>query len=177
DHGRIVDVRIEVVLELEGPSAGRELGAPDRPVTLDADLLGEQVLACLDELRVVRREAGGAEGERREARVPDRRLTGFRPQPVAFVDHETVPAVDALAEGLVLAPVAEGGEEEQRPDPRRLDAAPGAVGLLPLADPTLGLTQRAPPDRRQLGDPSRRPRLARPGADLGEVAVRLAGPP
>ena len=72
DHGRVVDVRVEVVLELEGPAAGRELGPADRPVALDRDLLREQVLARLDELRVVGRHAGGTEREDGETRVPDR---------------------------------------------------------------------------------------------------------
>ena len=39
DHSRVVDVRVEVVLELERPAAGLELRAPHRPVALDGDLL------------------------------------------------------------------------------------------------------------------------------------------
>src|ERR1700757_3001524 len=45
DDGRVVDVRIEVVLELECPTARRQVGLANRPVPGDGYLLGAEPLA------------------------------------------------------------------------------------------------------------------------------------
>src|SRR4051812_5182714 len=170
DDGGVVDVGIEVVLELEGPAAGREVGPAHRPVALDRDLLGKQPVGCANERRVLRAEAGVAEREDGERRVPDRRLAGLGAQPVALVDREALPALDGLAQGLVLEAVAESDEHQDRPDPRRLDPAPRAVGLLMLPDPAFGFFDRNPPSSRDV-----RPAAAGgAGADLAQVEVGSA---
>src|SRR5205807_1781547 len=104
-------------------------------------------------------------------RVPDGRLTGLRAQPVALVDREALPALDGAAKRLVLEAVPERGEHEDRPDPWRLDAAPGAVGLLVRAHPALGLPDRDPPQPRGR---LRRLAPARTGADLAQPDFRVA---
>ena len=138
DDGRVVDVGIEVVLVLERPAARGEAGVADRPVALDRDLLAEEVVAGLATSRMVGGDAAGAQGERGERRVPDRRLARLGPQPLAVLDDEALPALDCLAERRVVEPVPERRERDDRPHPRRLDPAPRAVRLLPRADPLLG---------------------------------------
>src|SRR5262249_32881438 len=100
--GGVVDVGVIVVLVLEGPTSGREVGPPDRPVALDAHLLRKEVLAGTDELRVAVRDAAGAQREQREPRVPDRGLARLGPEPFAVLDHEPLPALDGLAERRVV---------------------------------------------------------------------------
>ena len=119
-------------------------------------------------------EAGVAQREHGEAGVPDRRLARLGPQAVALVDREALPALDRAAQRLVLEAVAERGEHQDRPDPRRLDPAPRAVGLLVRAHPALGLAQRGAAQR-----PRRRGRagLAGPRADLAQVDLGVAHRP
>src|SRR5262249_19832889 len=94
---------------------------------------------------------GGRQGPPTRRR---RRAPGRAPQPLSVRDHEALPALDRLAERGIVQPVPEGGERDDPPDPRRLDAAPGAVRLLPLADPALGDLNRAPTERaRPAGGP------------------------
>src|SRR5262249_20577105 len=97
--GGVVDVGVIVVLVLEGPTSGREVGPPDRPVALDAHLLRKEVLAGTDELRVAVRDAAGAQ---RAPRAPARGLARLGPEPFAVLDHEPLPALDGLAERRVV---------------------------------------------------------------------------
>ena len=55
-------------------------------------------------------------------------------------------ALDALAHDRMIEPVAHQVERDQRIHPRRLNAAPAAVGLLALDDP---LRRRAAARRRE----------------------------
>src|SRR5919198_752706 len=120
---------------------------------------------------MVSRDAGVEQGDHGESRVPDRRLARLGPEAVAFVDRETLPTLDGSAQRLVLEPVPERGQHDDRPDPRRLDSAPGAVGFLPVANPPLGSGERNASDRPR---PRRRPRLPRPSPDLAQVDRRPA---
>ena len=72
DHGGVVDVRIEIVVELERPAARREVRTADRPVTGDGDFLPQQPVAGSPQARVVGRHAGRTECQHRERGVPDR---------------------------------------------------------------------------------------------------------
>ena len=169
EDGRVVDVGVVVVLVLEGPAAGSEVGPADRPVALDAHLLREQVLPRAHELRVVVRDAAGAEREQGQSRVPDGRLARLGPQPLAVLDHEAPPPFHRLAEHRVVEPVAERRKRDDPPHPRRLDPAPRAVRLLPLADPALGDRDRPSPQRVRA---ARRPRAPGDRADGCQVDVR-----
>ena len=82
--------------------------------------------------------AAGSEREQGQAGVPDGRLAGLGTQTFAVLDHETLPAVDRLAQRRVVKAVTERRERDDPPHPRRLDPAPRAVRLLTLADPALG---------------------------------------
>ena len=148
DLARVVDVGVVVVVELEGPAARREVRAAHGPVAGDADLLVEQP---------ARRPHDG--GRRRP---PRRRRRG--PAPPSAVSHTgdwhassrrvpssctvkaSSPANPACMTGCVEGP-AEQRQRDHRVHPRRLDAAPGAVGLLALrrssARPGRGLAAAA----------------------------------
>src|SRR5256885_1364156 len=60
---RIVDVGIDVVLVLERPPAGREIGNANGPVALDGDLFAQEVRAGQHELGMVGGDAAGAQRE------------------------------------------------------------------------------------------------------------------
>ena len=156
DDRRVVDVRVEVVLELEGPAAGGEAGSPHGPVAGDGHLLAEQPLAGPRELRVIGGHVAGAKREDCEGRVPYGRLARLGSQPVSLLDEEAAPALDGSAEARVVEVPPERGEHEDRPDPRWLDAAPAAVGLLPIAHPLLGGGDRAAAERRRIRGRGRR---------------------
>jgi hypothetical protein len=58
DDGRVVDVGVEVVLELEGPAAGRELRPAHRPVAAGiGHLLSQEPLGRSDERGMLGPEA------------------------------------------------------------------------------------------------------------------------
>ncbi len=111
-------------------------------------------------------DSGGSEGHHGEAGVPDRRLARLGPKAVAVLDHERAPTFDRAAERVVLEAAAERREHHDRPDPRRLDPAPRAVGLLALLHPALGGGERAAADRARAQGALR---LAGTGADLAEL--------
>jgi hypothetical protein len=69
-------------------------------------------------------------------------------RPALVLDGEAVEARERADEDRMVEWVAECVQRDDRPDPRRLDAAPRAVGLLALDDPALGRAQRAPAQRR-----------------------------
>ena len=183
DDRRVVDVRIEVVVVLEGPAAGLDPRPPDCPVPALADLLGDEPVCRLLERRLLRRHVGGAEGKQREAGVPDRRLARLGAQPVSLLDHETIPARKPAAHVGRLEPVAAARERDQRPDPGRLDPAPRAVELLAIDDPPLGVGKGALPARlhalRRI--PGERPVAEQPGCRLSwhgaevELVARTLG--
>src|SRR5207253_9310668 len=143
----------------EGPAAGGELRPADGPVARNGDLLPDQPVGGAHERRVLGAEAGVPQREHGEPGVPARRLARLGPKAVALVDREALPALDRTAERLVLEAVPERDEHQDRPDPRRLDPAPGAVGLLVLTHPPLGLLDRDPLQPREGGRG-----LALPGA-------------
>ena len=60
----------------------------------------------------------------------------------SVLDREALEALEPGAHHRVLERVAAQVQRDQRVDPRRLDAAPGAVGLLAAHDPALGARQR-----------------------------------
>ena len=132
DDRRVVDVRVEVVVVLERPAAGLDAGELDRPVSARPDLLLEEPLAAFWSAGSSAAHSRGPKRDEREAGVPDGRLARLGPKAVAVVDHEPLPALDPAPEVRRLGPVAAAGEGDQRPDPRRLDPAPGAVELLPV---------------------------------------------
>src|SRR5919202_650686 len=79
DDGGVVDVRVEVVLELEGPAARGEVRPANRPVALDGDLLAQEPFARGLQRRVGGRDACLPQGQDREGRVPKRRLSRLGP--------------------------------------------------------------------------------------------------
>ena len=123
---------------------------------------------------MIGRDAARAQREHRETRVPHRRLARLGTEPVAVVDHEALPALDGAAQRRILEAVAERGERDDPPDPRRLDPAPRSVRLLPLADPLLGDGERLAAER---GRPARRARASGNRADVAQVDVRVAHGP
>ena len=144
DHGRVVDVGVVLVRELEREAARGELGPAHRPVAARADLLRRKPLARADDRPVLRVDACVEQREHRQRRVPDRRLAGLEAAALVVLDREVVEAVDRPRENRVVERVAERMQRDDRPDPRRLDPAPGAVALLPLDDPALGRLQSLP---------------------------------
>ena len=153
DDGRVVDVGVVVVRELEREAAGGELGPAYRPVALDSNLLGGEPVGAADDRRVLRREACVEERDHGQRRVPDGRLAGLDAPPVLVVDREGVEPGERARDHRVVELVAERAQRDDRPDPRRLDPAPGAVALLPLDDPALGRPQA----RRRIGPTGWRP--------------------
>ena len=93
------------------------------------------------EPRVEQREHG-------KRRVPHRRLARLDAAALLVLDRECVETCErALDDGMVER-VAERMQRDDRPDPRRLDASPGAVRLLALDDPSLGRAQGPAAHRR-----------------------------
>ena len=139
DLGGVVDVGVVVVGELERPAARLELGPAHRPVARHQDLLAQQPVGGRDERGIVGRHAGVGQRDRRQRRVPHRRLAGLDPaSPV--VDGEAVEPVEAGAHHGMLERIAAQMQGDQRVDPGRLDPAPAAVGLLA---PTIHRSARA----------------------------------
>ena len=69
---RVVDVRIPVVLELERPATGREIGLAHCPVAVDRDLLRHEPAGRPIERTMVGGQPGIGQRDQRQARVPHR---------------------------------------------------------------------------------------------------------
>ena len=96
------------------------------------------------------RQARVAQGHRGQRRVPDGGQAGLDPQAVAVLDPEgAVEARQAPRDHRVVQGVAQRVQRDDRVDPRRLDAAPGAVGLLAVADPARDPRLRPGPQATQ----------------------------
>src|SRR5436305_914861 len=147
----------------QAATAGRKIGPANGPIAVDRNLLRDEPLAGAAELWMRSRHARIEQCDHREGRIPDRGLTGLGAEPVSLVDREAAPAVDGCTQRLVLEPMPECGEHDDRPDPGRLDPAPRPVCLLAVADPALGSRERDAADRPR---PWRRLRLARASTDL-----------
>src|SRR5262245_37371574 len=104
DHRGIVDVRVEVVFELEGPPSRLQVGAANRPVALDADLLPEEPRAGPPQLLILRRDPRLEQRKHGQPGVPGWRLTCLRAEAVAVFNHEYAPAVHGAPERVVLEP-------------------------------------------------------------------------
>src|SRR5581483_222616 len=173
DDGGVVDVGVVVVLVLERPPAGSEIGNADGPVALHRHLLAQEVVAGEHELRMVGGNPARAQRQHGERGVPHRRLACLGTQAVAVLDHESFPAFDRLAQRFVLEAVPERVQRDDPPDPRWLDAAPRSVRLLPRTDPLLRASLRQPAQRVAA---QRRARASWNGADVEQVDVdRLHG--
>ena len=126
------------------PSRPARGGAPDGPVAPDRDLLVEQVGRGGVEHRVARLQPGVGQRRHGERGVPDGRLAGLEPPPGVVFDGEAVEALETGPHGRVVESVTLQVKGDQRVHPGRLDASPGAVGLLALQDPMLGASQGLP---------------------------------
>ena len=149
----VVDVRVQVVGELERPAAGREIRPAHRPVAGHRDLLAQQPVGGPPHRRAVRGFARVEQADDGQRGVPDRGLAGLQPAHPAvrgvLVDEEPVEAAQPGLQHGVGERVAEQVQGHDRINPRRLDAPPGAVRLLPRDDPFGGAAQRQPPHRPQ----------------------------
>ena len=109
---------------------------------------------------MVARHAAVAQGDDRQRGVPHRRLARFQApalargrahfaRVVAVLEHEALQAFQAAAHDRVLQRIAAQVQRHQGVHPRRLDPAPGAIGLLAANDPALGAAQREPAQQPQ----------------------------
>ena len=151
-HRRVIDVGIDIVVELEGPAAGGRVGVLHLPVAAAEDLLLQHPFARPDERGMVRGEPGVLQRDRGQAGVPDGRQAGLGPQHARRVGaglagerllaREVAEARQPLLHDGMVERIAQGAQGQQRVDPGRLDAGPGAVGLLAVEQPALGRAQR-----------------------------------
>ena len=146
DLGGVVGVGVVVVLELERPAARRGVRAADLPVARLADLLVEHPV------RGAARAPGGprpspasSRRDHRQHGVPDRGLARLEAAHAVLADREALEAVERLLDDRVVQAVAHQVQRHDRVHPRRLDAAPAAVGLLAGDDPVGAAAQRGPP--------------------------------
>ncbi len=145
--GRVVDVRVVDVGELERPAAGLELGYADRPVAALADLLAEQPVGAPRHRLVITGHARVVQRDQRQRRIPHRRLARLQPAHAVLGDRESLEPFEAPLHHGVVERIAEQVQGDQRVHPWRLDPAPPPVGLLTLDDPPLRARQRRLPER------------------------------
>ena len=147
DLGGVVGVRVVVVLELERPAAGRQPGPAYRPVARHAGSPRRAASGAAS-------RAGSSGGTPASASAisasavshtgdwqASSRRTGRRR--VSRTVKRSSPSSPASITGWSSG-IAEQVQREQRVDPRRLDAAPRAVGLLAGEDPLGGPAHRQP---------------------------------
>ena len=109
-----------------------------RPVARHAHLPVEQPLRrLLDLLGVLFQQPGVVEGEQRQHRIPDGAVGGLDEGCLAFVHTPAwiVERVQPLGQDRMIDGIAFVVQRHQAVNPRRLNAAPGAVGVLMPDDP------------------------------------------
>ncbi len=139
--GRVVDVGVVVVGELESPPAGGQAGRRmlQSPLMVTSSPSSQAPARRMPSS--VGRRARIGQPDHGQGRVPHRGLAGLEPAAGLVVDGEGVQPVQAGTHHGMIERVALQVQRHQRVDPRRLDPAPGAVGLLALDDPPLGPLQ------------------------------------
>jgi hypothetical protein len=147
DHfRRVVHVGVEVVVELEGPAAGSEPRALDRPVSTDTDLLAHHPVDGPSDPWVGAGSAGVAERDEGQGGVPHRGLARLEASNRSvwswLLDGEPGPPGKTPRHDRVVDGPAQGVQRHEGVDPRRLDPTPRAVLLLPFDDPLLRPLER-----------------------------------
>ena len=140
--GRVVDVGVVQVRALERPAARLHAAHLLRPIAVVAHLVREHPV---ERTLHVRRELALAvlHGEQRQQRVPHRRLAGLDVQrAAALVRPVAVERREPLRDDGVLEGVALDVERHQAVDPRRLNPAPRAIGVLVAHDPAQARVDR-----------------------------------
>ena len=146
DLGRVIRIRVEIILELERPAAGLHAPYLHLPVAAAQDLLAQQPAARPHQRRVVRRQARVQEPDHRQRRVPHRRKAGLRVEDTLVLHREgALEPLQPPAHHRIVQRVAPQFKGDERIHPRRLYAAPRSVRLLMRNDPAL---------RRAVGRPS-----------------------
>ena len=107
DHGRVVDVGVVLVRELEREAARRKPGPAHCPVAPRPHLLARQPFACPDDCLVLGIDACVEQCEHRQRRIPDGRLAGLEAAALVVLDREVVETVDRPSENRVVEGVAE----------------------------------------------------------------------
>src|ERR1035441_5690194 len=82
-----------------------------------------------------RAHSGPPQREDRERRVPHRRHARLEAPATLVVERKASQPLDPTTHHRVVQRHALEVQRDERIDPRRLDAAPAAIGLLPVADP------------------------------------------
>ncbi len=149
DDGGVVDVGIVVVRELEREAAGGEVRPAHRPVALDVHLARDEPLGRPADRVVTLLEPCVEQRDQRKRGVPHGRLAGLDPAALFVLDRERVEPGERSLEHRMVEREPERVQRDHRPDPRRLDAAPRAVPLLPVDDPLDGAVERDPPERAE----------------------------
>ncbi len=144
-HGGVVDVRVVVVGELEGPAPGGQLGAAQGPVTRAQHLLGQQPVCGPHQRRILGRHAGVEQRDHGQRGVPHRRLARLEPTGSILLDDEPLDPLQAPAHDRMLERVPLQVQSHERVHPRWLDTSPGAVGLLTAHYPAFGPGQSGTP--------------------------------
>ena len=132
-------------MKLECPAARRGVRRLHLPVSARQNLPARQPIAGPDQFGSARIDPRVQQPDEREAGVPAGRYARLHAQPVVLLHPERLESLDAAPHHRMVRFVAQLLQRHQRIDPRRLDAAPAAVGLLMGYDPLFRLAHRPPP--------------------------------
>ncbi len=128
---RIIHIRVKLIVKLEVPSAGLDIGKTHRPIALVADLLRHQPVRGLHHARIVLRDSSLAQRVDGLSGVPHRRDAGLHAEGGSWVVRLAVRIVDAKLLELVhranelriVWRVSQAGQRDQRVQHGGIDCA------------------------------------------------------
>ena len=146
-HGRVVHVRIKLIVEFEVPSARRNVLHLHRPIALVTDFFGEHPVSRLKQALIVFQDSSLAQSKHRVCGVPHRGHAGLHAEGSFLVrrgglfDAELLKLLDGANDLRIVERVAKAPQRDNRVQHRRVNRAEAVGALEPFKHPLLSLLQ------------------------------------
>ena len=141
DHGAVIDVGVELVVEFEIPAAGLALGILDLPVARLAHLFLKNPVGALHEARIGGWNPRLAQGKQRVRSVPHGRLAGLHTKRIALFNSQLFKLIERADELRIVHRISLAAQRDDRVHDRRINSTQAVAHLEALQHPLLSLAQ------------------------------------
>ncbi len=141
DHGTVVHVGIELIVELEVPPARLAFRILDLPVSGLTHLFLQYPVGAFHQPRIASRNPRLAQGKERVCRIPDRRHAGLHAESVTLFDPQLLELVHRADELRIVHRIPQAAERDDSVHHRGIDRSQAVAHLEAIQHPLLGPPQ------------------------------------